>query len=146
MIWPTRTEANRIVYLKKKAQKQGTSFPGDAAGGLCGVAFTLVFRSAVNYNEGRGESGEKGSLRAPYASEGGRTMLKVFLAEDERLVREGLRDMIPWEQVGYVFAGEASDGEMALPLVRKISLPSMAKEKEIFGKPKARCSTVSMME
>ena len=47
-------------------------------------------------------------------------MLKVFLAEDERLVREGLRDMIPWEQVGYVFAGEASDGEMALPLVRKI--------------------------
>lgn len=47
-------------------------------------------------------------------------MLKVFLAEDERVVREGLRDMIPWEQYGFVFAGEASDGEMALPLVRKI--------------------------
>ena len=47
-------------------------------------------------------------------------MLKVFLTEDERLVREGLRDMIPWEQYGFVFAGEASDGEMALPLVRKI--------------------------
>ena len=47
-------------------------------------------------------------------------MLKVFLTEDERLVREGLRDMIPWEKYGFVFAGEASDGEMALPLVRKI--------------------------
>ena len=47
-------------------------------------------------------------------------MLKVFLTEDERVVREGLRDMIPWEQYGFVFAGEASDGEMALPLVRKI--------------------------
>ena len=47
-------------------------------------------------------------------------MLKVFLAEDELVVREGLRDMIPWEQYGFSFAGEASDGEMALPLVRKI--------------------------
>ena len=47
-------------------------------------------------------------------------MLKVFLTEDESVVREGLRDMIPWEQYGFEFAGEASDGEMALPLVRKI--------------------------
>ncbi|HKM23031.1 MAG TPA: response regulator, partial [Lachnospiraceae bacterium] len=47
-------------------------------------------------------------------------MLKVFLVEDESIVREGLRDNIPWQQYGYQFAGEANDGEMALPLIRKI--------------------------
>lgn len=47
-------------------------------------------------------------------------MLKVFLAEDESIVREGLRDNIPWQQYGYKFVGEAGDGEMALPLIRKL--------------------------
>ena len=28
-------------------------------------------------------------------------MLKVFLVEDETVIREGLRDRIPWEQYGY---------------------------------------------
>lgn len=46
-------------------------------------------------------------------------MLKVFLVEDESIMREGLRDNIPWENYGYQFVGEASDGEMALPLIRK---------------------------
>ncbi len=46
-------------------------------------------------------------------------MLKVFLVEDESVVREGLRDNIPWEQWGYQFVGEAGDGEMALPLIQK---------------------------
>ncbi len=46
-------------------------------------------------------------------------MLKVFLVEDESIVREGLRDNIPWQQYGYQFVGEASDGEMALPLIQK---------------------------
>ena len=27
-------------------------------------------------------------------------MLKVFLVEDETVIREGLRDRIPWEQYG----------------------------------------------
>lgn len=47
-------------------------------------------------------------------------MLKVFLVEDESVVREGLRDNIAWQQHGYRFVGEASDGEMALPLIRKM--------------------------
>lgn len=47
-------------------------------------------------------------------------MLKVFLVEDETSVRENLRDNIMWQQYGYQFAGEASDGEMALPLIRKV--------------------------
>ena len=46
--------------------------------------------------------------------------IKVFIVEDESIVREGIRDMIPWEQYGFVFSGEASDGEVALPQVRKI--------------------------
>lgn len=46
-------------------------------------------------------------------------MLKVFLVEDEAIIREGLRDSIPWQQYGYTFVGEAGDGEQALPLIRK---------------------------
>ena len=47
-------------------------------------------------------------------------MLKVFMVEDESVIRDGLRDRIPWEQYGYQFVGEAADGEMALPLIRKL--------------------------
>ncbi len=47
-------------------------------------------------------------------------MLKVFLVEDESIVREGLKKNIPWQEYGYQFMGEASDGEMALPMIRKI--------------------------
>lgn len=46
-------------------------------------------------------------------------MLKVFLVEDESVIRDGLRDNIPWQQYGFQFVGEAADGEMALPLIRK---------------------------
>lgn len=47
-------------------------------------------------------------------------MLRVFLVEDESVVREGLRDKIPWEQYGFQFVGDAADGEMALPMIRKM--------------------------
>ncbi len=47
-------------------------------------------------------------------------MLRVFLVEDESVIREGLRDKIPWEQYGFQFVGDAADGEMALPLIRKL--------------------------
>ena len=46
-------------------------------------------------------------------------MLRVFLAEDETIIRETLRDTMPWAQCGYTFVGEASDGEMALPLIQQ---------------------------
>lgn len=46
-------------------------------------------------------------------------MLRVFLAEDESIIRETLRDTVPWAQCGYTFVGEAGDGEMALPLIRQ---------------------------
>ncbi len=46
--------------------------------------------------------------------------MKVFLVEDESVIREGLRDHIPWEQYGFSLVGEAGDGEMALPMIRKL--------------------------
>ena len=47
-------------------------------------------------------------------------MIKVFITEDESIVREGLRDIVPWEKYGFEFVGDAPDGEMALPLIRKL--------------------------
>ena len=44
---------------------------------------------------------------------------KVFLVEDEIIAREGIRDAIDWAAAGYQFCGEASDGEIALPIIRE---------------------------
>lgn len=44
-------------------------------------------------------------------------MPRVFLVEDESTIRSTLRDTVPWSQLGYEFVGEATDGEMALPLI-----------------------------
>ncbi|MDO4966638.1 MAG: response regulator [Lachnospiraceae bacterium] len=46
-------------------------------------------------------------------------MIKVFLVEDEFVVREGIKKNIDWESHGYQFCGEASDGELAFPLIKK---------------------------
>jgi two-component system response regulator YesN len=45
---------------------------------------------------------------------------KVFFVEDEIVTREGIRDNVDWEANGFEFGGEASDGEMALPLLRTV--------------------------
>jgi two-component system response regulator YesN len=47
-------------------------------------------------------------------------MYKVFLVEDEIVVREGIRNNIPWEETPYILAGEAPDGEMALSMIQDI--------------------------
>jgi two-component system response regulator YesN len=47
-------------------------------------------------------------------------MLKVFLVEDEIVMREGIKNNIEWEREGYQFAGEASDGELAFPMIKEI--------------------------
>lgn len=46
-------------------------------------------------------------------------MIKVFLVEDEIVIRNGIKRGIQWEEEGMEFVGEASDGEMAFPLIRK---------------------------
>ncbi len=47
-------------------------------------------------------------------------MYRVFLVEDEIVVREGIRNSIQWENTPYVLAGEAPDGEMALSIIKDI--------------------------
>ncbi|MDO4564988.1 MAG: response regulator [Clostridia bacterium] len=47
-------------------------------------------------------------------------MLKVYLVDDEGVVREGLKEGIPWAQYGFEFIGSAPDGEMALPQIRRL--------------------------
>ena len=45
-------------------------------------------------------------------------MIKVFLVDDEIVIREGIRTSFPWEKTEYVLVGEAPDGEMAIPMIR----------------------------
>ena len=47
------------------------------------------------------------------------TMLKVFLVEDEFVVREGIKNNINWREHGYEFCGEAGDGEVAYSMIQK---------------------------
>ena len=47
-------------------------------------------------------------------------MYRVFLVEDEIVVREGIRNNIPWEKTPYSLVGEAPDGEMALSMIQDI--------------------------
>ena len=45
--------------------------------------------------------------------------IKVFLVEDELVIRRGIKNSIEWEKAGYVFVGEAGDGELAYPMILK---------------------------
>ena len=47
-------------------------------------------------------------------------MLKVFLCEDEIVMREGIKKNIDWESEDLTFVGEASDGELAFPLIKEM--------------------------
>jgi two-component system response regulator YesN len=46
-------------------------------------------------------------------------MLKVFLVEDEYVVREGIKNNVAWSENGFLFCGEASDGELAYTQIRQ---------------------------
>lgn len=46
-------------------------------------------------------------------------MLKVFLCEDEIVMREGIKKNIDWESEDLKFVGEAGDGELAFPLIKE---------------------------
>ena len=45
--------------------------------------------------------------------------IKVFLVEDEMVIRNGIVKSINWEKEGYRIVGEASDGELAYPMILK---------------------------
>jgi two-component system, response regulator YesN len=46
-------------------------------------------------------------------------MHKVIVVEDDRIIRRGICQTIPWGEHGFVVAGEAGDGEVALELIEK---------------------------
>ena len=47
-------------------------------------------------------------------------MYSVFAVDDEPIVLEGIRSKIDWEGSGFTFAGEASDGEIALSMLHEL--------------------------
>jgi two-component system response regulator YesN len=47
-------------------------------------------------------------------------MYRVFLVEDEIVVREGVRNSIPWDKTPFVLCGEAPDGEIALSMIQDL--------------------------
>jgi two-component system response regulator YesN len=44
---------------------------------------------------------------------------KLLIVDDERLIRQGLKNVIPWQDMGFVVIGEAADGKAALELARE---------------------------
>ncbi len=46
-------------------------------------------------------------------------MYKVFLVEDEIVIREGIKNKIRWEEEGFKIVGDEGDGELAYPLIIK---------------------------
>ena len=46
-------------------------------------------------------------------------MVKVFLVEDEAIIRRGIKKNVEWEKNGFTFVGEAGDGEYAYPQILK---------------------------
>lgn len=47
------------------------------------------------------------------------TMKKIFLVDDEKVIREAIGHSIDWTKEGFEYCGDAPDGEMALPLIEK---------------------------
>ncbi|WP_159067682.1 response regulator, partial [Paenibacillus ihuae] len=46
-------------------------------------------------------------------------MKKVMLVDDEILIRESIRECVDWEKEGFIYCGDAPDGELALPLIEQ---------------------------
>lgn len=44
-------------------------------------------------------------------------MKKVMIVDDEILIRENIRHCVDWTKEGFIYCGDASDGEVALPLI-----------------------------
>ena len=47
-------------------------------------------------------------------------MYKVFLVDDEIVIREGIRNSFPWESCDFTLVGEAPDGEIALQIMQDV--------------------------
>ena len=73
-------------------------------------------------------------------------MIKVFLVEDEVVIRNGIKNSIDWEKEGYQFAGEASDGELALTMILKEKPDIVITDIHIFGMDRDFCKRITAPE
>ena len=48
-------------------------------------------------------------------------MYKVLIADDEKIIRMGLRSVIDWEEQGYTIVGEASNGSEVIRAIDELS-------------------------
>lgn len=46
-------------------------------------------------------------------------MIKIFLVENDSAVRDEIKGKFDWEDHGFEFCGEAGDGELAFPLIKR---------------------------
>ncbi|WP_336786116.1 response regulator [Paenibacillus sp. MMO-177] len=46
-------------------------------------------------------------------------MKKVMIVDDEILIRENIRSCVDWTKEGFIYCGDAPDGEIALPLIEE---------------------------
>ena len=60
-------------------------------------------------------------------------MVKLFLVEDEIIMRNGIKNNIDWEAEGISFVGEASDGELAYPQIQKLEPDILITDIKILG-------------
>jgi two-component system response regulator YesN len=49
-------------------------------------------------------------------------MKKILLVDDEILIREIIRDCVDWEKEGFIYCGDASDGELHFRSLKEFSL------------------------
>ncbi|MFV0529019.1 MAG: response regulator [Lachnospiraceae bacterium] len=47
-------------------------------------------------------------------------MIKIFVADDENLIRDGIRNCVEHHEAEYSICGEAPDGELAIPLIQEL--------------------------
>jgi two-component system response regulator YesN len=49
-------------------------------------------------------------------------MYRVLIVDDDRLARQGIISMMPWEKYGMTVVGEAQNGEKALEALSQTSV------------------------
>ena len=47
-------------------------------------------------------------------------MYQLFIVDDEEVVRKGIRELLQSAENQYAICGEASDGELALPMIQEL--------------------------
>ena len=58
-----------------------------------------------------------------FAKSGTTDKIKIFLAEDDALIRNSIQKSISWGEEGFEFAGSAADGELAYPAILDTNSP-----------------------